>query len=102
MNTDNTVMAAQVESRHDNKEFFQWILREILKEILKIVDVGEEPRKASLIIWSQVLYNCCNVLGSVNKVMFWTVDYSPLSPTLAETQTGEMAKSCRIFVSRDN
>lgn len=102
--TDNTVMAAQVESRHDNKEFFQWILREILKEILEIVDVdvGEEPRKASLIIWSQVLYNCCNILGSANKGMFWFVDYSPFIPTLAETQTGKMAKSCRIFVLKDN
>lgn len=36
-------MAAQVERRHDNKEFFQWILKEILKETLKILDVDEEP-----------------------------------------------------------
>lgn len=40
MKTDNAVMAAQVESSHDNKEFFQ----SILKETLKIVDMDEKPR----------------------------------------------------------
>lgn len=43
MKTDNAVIAAQVERRHDNKEFFQWILKETLKETLKVVDVDEEP-----------------------------------------------------------
>lgn len=81
MKTDNAVMAAQIESGHDKKEFFQWILKETLKETLKIVDVDEEPRKASRLSYLKQGYmNCCNLLGSANTGMFRTVDYIHLSP----------------------
>lgn len=61
----NAVMAAQVESSHDDKEFFQWILKETLKETLEIVDVDEESRKASAVSYLKQ--------GYVTSVMYWVV-----------------------------